>query len=82
LTLFVNTIRYRHAPFRILLRATTALLSISEPLAVNAPILSDELHRSGIMRKILEQLPWYKKTRHIEVMLAGHLAGRHYSFRI
>lgn len=51
------------------------LISTSEPDAVHAPILSEELLRAGIMRKILEELPWYKKTRHMEVMLAGHLTG-------
>src|SRR5260370_39986643 len=51
------------------------LISNAEPDALNAPILSEELLQAGIVREILEQLPWYKKTRGMEVMLAGHLIG-------
>lgn len=49
------------------------LISNLEPEAVNAPILTEELLQAGIMREIMDHLPWYKKTRHLEVILAGHL---------
>lgn len=49
------------------------LISNVEPEAVHAPILTEELLQAGIMRDIMDQLPWYKKTRHMDVILAGYL---------
>jgi hypothetical protein len=49
------------------------LISNHEPETVNAPILTDDELQAGIMREILDHLPWYKKTRHMDVILAGHL---------
>ena len=49
------------------------LISNLEPETVNAPVLTEELLQDGIMREILDQLPWFKKTRQMDVILAGHL---------
>jgi hypothetical protein len=49
------------------------LISNAEPEAVNALILDDELLQDGIMREIMDHLPWYKRTRDMDVILAGHL---------
>jgi hypothetical protein len=49
------------------------LISNAEPEAVNALILDDELLQDGIMREIMDHLPWYKRTRHMDAILAGHL---------
>lgn len=49
------------------------LISTNEPEAVNAPILRHELLQAGIMREIVDHLPWYKKTRNMDLMLAKHL---------
>jgi hypothetical protein len=49
------------------------LISDSEPLALYAPVLRNELLQRGLVREILHLLPWYKKTRHMELILAGHL---------
>jgi hypothetical protein len=49
------------------------LISNLEPEVVNAPILTEELLQAGLMREILDHLPWYKKTRNMDVILAGYL---------
>ena len=49
------------------------LISNLEPEAVNAPILTEGFLQAGIMREIMDQLPWYKRTRQMDVILAGHL---------
>src|SRR5215212_1467257 len=49
------------------------LISNLEPETVNAPILTEELLHADIMREILDHLPPFKKTRQMDVILAGHL---------
>lgn len=49
------------------------LISNLEPETVNAPILTEELLQAGVMREVMDHLPWYKKTRQMDVILAGHL---------
>jgi len=49
------------------------LISNLEPETVNAPVLTEELLQDGIMREILDHLPSFKKTRQMDVILAGHL---------
>ena len=49
------------------------LISNLEPETVNAPVLTEELLQDGIMREILDQLPSFKKTRQMDLILAGHL---------
>ena len=49
------------------------LISTLEPETVDGPILTEELLQDGIMREITDHLPWFKKTRQMDVILAGHL---------
>jgi hypothetical protein len=49
------------------------LISNLEPETVNAPILTEELLQAGIMREVMDHLPWYKKTHKMDVILAGQL---------
>lgn len=49
------------------------LISNLEPETVNALVLTEELLQAGVMSEILDHLPWFKKTRQMDVILAGYL---------
>lgn len=51
------------------------LISNREPEALYAPVLDDEALRAGAVKELVKLLPWYKKTPHMEAILASELAG-------
>lgn len=50
------------------------LISNREPEALYAPVLDDTALRAGAVRELVKLLPWYKKTPHMEVILASALS--------
>lgn len=50
------------------------LISSREPEALYAPVLDETALRAGAVKELLKLLPWYKRTPHMEVLLASALS--------
>src|ERR1044072_808070 len=49
------------------------LISGKEPDSLWVSVLDEEMLSSGAIKRLVELLPWYKKTPRMEVYLAAHL---------